>query len=69
MEHSHTEFQRLVTIPKVKITKSKKLKCWIARVWVVQELFDYNYPFLLPDFFRQKTTICKTLERKGKITN
>jgi len=53
---SCTEFQRLVAIPKVKITKSKKLKCWIARVWLADELFYYNYPFLLPDFFKQKTT-------------
>lgn len=56
---SHTEFQRLVTIPKVQIIKSKKLKCWIARVWVIEELFDYNYPFLLPELFRQKTTKCQ----------
>jgi len=53
---SHNEFQRLVVIPKVKITKSKKLKCWIGRVWLVEELFYYKYPFLLPDLFQQKIT-------------
>ncbi len=51
---SRTEFQRLVIIPKFKITKSKKLKCWIRRVWLVEELFSYNYPFLLPDFLDKK---------------
>ena len=28
----------------------------IARVWIAEELFYYNYPFLLPDFFRNKNT-------------
>ena len=28
----------------------------IARVWIAEELFYYNYPFLLPDFFRKKNT-------------
>jgi hypothetical protein len=53
---SRYEFQRLVLVPKVKIIKSKKLKSWIARVWLVEELFSYRYPFLLPDFFKQKIT-------------
>lgn len=53
---SRYEFQRLVLVPKVKIIKSKKLKSWIARVWLVEELFYYRYPFLLPDFFKQKIT-------------
>jgi len=28
----------------------------IARVWIAEELFYSNYPFLLPDFFRKKNT-------------
>jgi hypothetical protein len=28
----------------------------IARVWIAEELFYYNYPFILPDFFRNKNT-------------
>lgn len=28
----------------------------IASVWIAEELFYYNYPFLLPDFFRKKNT-------------
>jgi len=51
-----TKFESLVSIPKVSITKSDKLKCWIGSVWVAEELFYYKYPFLLPDFFRKKTT-------------
>ena len=53
---SHTEFQRLVVIPKVKIIKSKKLKCWMATIWLVEDLFHYKYPFLFPDLFRRKTS-------------
>ena len=36
---SSTQFQRLVAIPKVKIIKSKKLKCWTANIWLVEDLF------------------------------
>lgn len=51
---SNTEFQRLVAIPKVKIAKSKKLKCWVAKIWLVEDLFHYKCPFALPDIFRRK---------------
>jgi len=51
---SNIKFQRLVGIPKVKIIKSKKLKCWMATIWLVEDLFHYKYPFLLPDLFRRK---------------
>ena len=47
-----TKFQSLTIIPKVKLTKCKKQKCWIGRVWLVEELYSYNYPFLIPDFFK-----------------
>ena len=49
---SNTKFQRLVGIPKVSLLKSKKLKCWMAKIWLVEDLFHYRYPFLLPDLFR-----------------
>jgi len=29
-------------------------KFWVGRIWVAQELFYYNYPFYLPDLFKQK---------------
>jgi len=51
---SDIHFQSLVAVPLVKFTKSQKF--WVARVWVAEELFYYRYPFLLPDFFQQKTT-------------
>ena len=51
---SSTQFQRVVGIPKVNIIKSKKLKSWMATIWLVEDLFHYKYPFLLPDLFRHK---------------
>jgi hypothetical protein len=26
----------------------------MATIWFVEDLFHYNYPFLLPDLFRRK---------------
>ena len=40
-----TYFQSLVAIPQVKLEKSLKQKYWIARVWLLEELFYYEYPF------------------------
>ena len=51
-----TYFQSLVVIPQVKLHKCPKQKYWIGRVWLVQELFYYSYPFYLPNFFKQKLT-------------
>lgn len=48
-----THFQSLVAIPQVKLEKSLKQKYWIARVWLLEEFFDYKYPFLFPIFFKQ----------------
>jgi hypothetical protein len=28
----------------------------IGKVWLVEELFFYNYPFYIPNFFQQKLT-------------
>jgi len=50
-----TEYRSLVTIPEVNLQKSKQ-NCWIAKVWIAEELFYYAHPFLLPDFFQTKTT-------------
>ena len=50
------KFFRGTSIPEVRLWKSKKHNCWIARVWLADELFDYKYPFLLPDFLKQKNT-------------
>jgi hypothetical protein len=49
-------FQRLVAIPQVKLEKCPKQKCWIGRVWLVEELFYYTYPFYLANLFQQKLT-------------
>ena len=51
-----THFQSLVAIPQVKLEKSSKQKYWIGRVWLVDELFYYNYPFSLPNIFQTKLT-------------
>jgi len=51
-----THFQSLVAIPQVKLEKSPKLKYWVGRVWLVEELFYYNYPFSLPNIFQTKLT-------------
>lgn len=43
-----------MAIPPVKLEKCPKQKFWIKRICLGKELFYYNYPFLLPDFFKQK---------------
>ena len=53
---SDTSFQSLVVMPQVKLEKCSKQKCWIGKVCLVEELFYYEYPFCLPDFFQQKLT-------------
>lgn len=53
---SDTHFQSLVATPKIKLEKSPKQKFWIGKIWSVEELFYYNYPFYLPNFFQQKLT-------------
>lgn len=49
---SNRYFQSLVSVPKVNIYKDKRE--WVAKVWIVDELFYYNYPFLFPDLFTSK---------------
>jgi hypothetical protein len=49
------KFQKLISIPKVEFLKERH---WIVKVWIVDELFYYNYPFAFPDMFHP--TISKT---------
>lgn len=49
------KFQKLISIPKVEFLKERY---WIVKVWIVDELFYYNYPFAFPDMFHP--TISKT---------
>ena len=51
---SDSYFQSLVVVPHVKFEKCQKLL--VGKVTIVEELFYYNYPFLLPDLFRQRIT-------------
>jgi hypothetical protein len=43
-------------MPQAKLEKCPKQKFLIAKVWLVEELFYYNYPFYLLNFFQQKLT-------------
>lgn len=48
-------FQSLVTIPKLEGYKCKKSKCWVTRILLLEELFDYQYPFKYPDLFKTES--------------
>jgi len=48
-------FKSLVTIPKLELYKYKKSKCWLPRVLLLEELFDYQYPFRYPDLFETES--------------
>jgi hypothetical protein len=50
-----SEYRGLVTIPEVKFEKSKQ-NSWIVKVWIAEELFYYDHPFLLPIFSKQRIT-------------
>ena len=45
-------FKSLVTVPKLKVYKCKKSKCWVTRILLLERLFDYQYPFKYPDLFK-----------------
>jgi hypothetical protein len=49
-------YRMLVTIPEAFVSKSEQ-NIWLAEVWIAEELFEYLYPFLFPDFFKEKLTI------------
>jgi hypothetical protein len=53
---SDTRFQSLILVPKIQFEKCPTQKFLIAKVWLVEELFYYNYPFYLPNIFQQKLT-------------
>jgi hypothetical protein len=44
-------FKSFVIIPKLELYKCKKSKSWVTRILVLEELFDYQYPFKYPDLF------------------
>lgn len=48
---SDSYFRNIISIPKLELFKCKKSRSWKARVFVIEELFSYQYPFVLPDFF------------------
>ena len=48
-------FKSLVTIPKLELYKCKKSKCWVTRILLLEELFDYQYPFKYPDLFETES--------------
>lgn len=47
-------YRMLVSIPEASARKVQNQ--WIAEIWVADELFQYLYPFLLPDYFKNKLT-------------
>lgn len=49
-------FRSLMTIPQVKLEKSKQRKDWIMKVCIAEELFDYLHLFVLPHFSLEKLT-------------
>lgn len=51
---SDSYFQSLVAIPRVEFEKIDKFL--IVKVWVVEKLFYYDYPFRFPNLFHEKLT-------------
>ena len=49
-------YRSLVIIPQVEFKRCPREKYLLANVWVVEDLFYYQHPFILPDFFQQKLT-------------
>ena len=49
-------FRTLIAIPRIEYQICPKQKYLIANVWMVNELFYYNYPFYFPNFFNTKLT-------------
>lgn len=49
---SDNYFQSLVAVPFVRFDKIQKF--WVGKVWLVNDLFHYSYPFCLPNFFNTK---------------
>lgn len=51
---SDSYFQSLVAVPFVRFEKIQKF--WVGKVWLVNDLFHYSYPFCLLNFFNTKLT-------------
>ena len=49
---SDSYFQSLAAVPFVRFEKIQKFL--VVKVWLVEELFYYSYPFCLPNFFNTK---------------
>lgn len=47
-------FRTLIAIFRIEYEICSKQKYLIANVWMVNELFYYNYPFYFPNFFNIK---------------
>lgn len=58
---SNERFQSLVSVPKVELWKENH--SWVCKVWVVEELFYYNYPFSLPNIFHDELSQSEFLVR------
>ncbi len=39
----------------MKLYKCKKSKCWLTRISLLEQLFDYQYPFKYPDLFETES--------------
>jgi len=50
---AHNEFGRLATIPKITIKKSKSSD-WFVSIWLLDDLCNHCYPFILPNLFNLK---------------
>lgn len=51
---SDNYFQSLVAVPYVRFEKIQKF--WVGKVWLLNDLFYYSYPFCFPNFFNTKLT-------------
>lgn len=60
---SDARFQSLVTLPQVQFEKSSGNNFMLGKVWLIEELFHYKYPFYLPNFFQQKLSKHELLVR------
>jgi len=60
---SGARFQSLVTVPQVQFEKSSGNNFMLGKVWLIEELFHYKYPFYLPNLFQQKLSKYELLVR------
>jgi hypothetical protein len=60
---SDASFQSLVAVPQVQFEKSSGNNFMLGKVWLIEELFHYKYPFYLPNLFQQKLSKHELLVR------